>query len=131
MDRTDWFIVGGAALLLFGSKLLFRFVPPHCWYLSPRKRRAMVLAVSEFAAEHPNARVNAERSWIYQTDSEKCFVFVQHLSDLSPPEFSGYVVWHDQQKLDRLGVWTFHWGFFQPQYAVEQYEACLKAGKPW
>jgi hypothetical protein len=57
-------------------------------------------------------------------------VFVQHLSCVHPPSYSGYVVWHERDNLDRLGGWQFHWGIL-PRHAVEQYEACRAAGLPW
>lgn len=125
----DWLVLGTASLL-FGSRLLLWWIPPHYRYLSSQKRRAMYVAVRAFDEEHPESPLDRAGSWVYRADAEKCFVFVKHASRLHPPSHSGYVVWHDGKELEHLGGWQFHWGIL-PRHAVEQYEACRAAGIPW
>lgn len=125
-----WLLVG-AAVFLFGTPLLLRWIPPHTRYFSHRKRRAMSLAQRAFEADHPESRMDWAGSWVYRADAEKCFVFVQHnWPGLHPPNYAGYVVWHVQEQIDRLGGWQFHWGIL-PRHAVEQYESCRGAEVPW
>jgi len=123
-----WLLLS-AGLLLFGAPVLLRWVPPHRRYLSPRKRQAMSLALRAFEEDHPESRADWAGSWVYRVDSEKCFVFIQHMASLHPPSYAGYVVWHDGDHLDRLGGWQFHWGIL-PRHAVEQYEECRAARRP-
>ncbi len=122
----EWLLLFGAAILLIGSKVLLRWIPPHCRYLSARKRRAMSLAVQAFENEHPESRMDCAGSWVYLADADKCFVFVQHVSCLHPPSYSGYVVWHHHDQVDCLGGCQFHWGIL-PRHAVEKYEASRAA----
>lgn len=115
-----WFAGLGAVLVV--HMVLIRVVPPPLWYASGRKRRAMRFALTAFAREHPRSEPVWLGSWVYRTDAEKCFVFVQHRSVLQPPSYAGYVVWHGQEKVDHLGGWQFHWGIL-PRHAIEWYES--------
>src|SRR5262245_13473450 len=87
----------------------------------------MLTALHAFTSEHPMSRADWAGSWIYRTDPEKCFVFVQHVGRMHPPSYAGYVVWHRGDAVDRLGGWQFHWGIVA-RHAVEQYEAYRAAG---
>jgi hypothetical protein len=87
----------------------------------------MLTALQAFATEYPESRADWAGSWIYRTDAEKCFVFVQHVCCLHPPSYAGYVVRHRREGFERLGGWQFHWGI-DPRHAVAQYEAYRAAG---
>jgi hypothetical protein len=82
----------------------------------------MRLALQAFAGQHPTSRLDWAGSWVYRTDGEKAFVFVQHVSCIWPPSYAGYVVSHTDDRIEDLGGWQFHWGIW-PRHAVEAYES--------
>jgi hypothetical protein len=122
--------LGGFVAVLVGAEVLARVIPPHLWYIVPRKRRAMWIAQGTFAREHPDWRADWSGCWVYQAAPDRCFVFVQHRGAVQPPSYSGYVVWDQREEPDYLGVWQFHWGIL-PRHAVEWYESRRAAAGGW
>src|SRR5262249_33729828 len=104
---------------------------PRYWlYLSPRKRRAIRLAV-DYARERYRMEVDWSGCWVKRTRAGNGFVFLQHKSIARPPSHSVFVVCEKDGRIDELGVWTFHWGLFWPHQPIEAYERCRAAGVPW
>ena len=124
---TVWVVLG---VILLVSKLLRFCVPPPLWYFSFRKRRAMRMGLAAFAHEHQTLQASWPGSWVYRMDSEKCVVFVQHRSELSHPNWSGYVVWHDREAVDHIGISQFRFGT-QPHHLVERYESVRSRDGGW
>jgi hypothetical protein len=120
------YVLIGLLLLLLGR----RFIPPHWWYLSPAKRRAMRAALRAASTMH-QAEVDWSNCWIRRRDREKCFVFLQHEIIGRPEPFSVFVVWDESGQVDDLGTWVFHWGLFWPDQPIEAYERCRAAGVAW
>ena len=128
MSWTDCQLLG-LIFLLFGGRWVASRVPPHWWYVSPSKRRAMRLAL--LAAE---LLQRPELDWagcrIFRRDADKCFVCLQHRGVVRPESYSVFVVWRGADRVDDLGTWQFHWGI-RPGHAVRVYEDSRKAGVPW
>jgi len=116
-----WWVVGVGVLVFFGP-LLGHVVPPDLRYLVPRKRRAMRLALEAFAREHSDSQPDWRGCWVYQSDNDKSFVFIQHRGMIQPPTYAGYVIGREQEQPDRLGGWQFHWGAL-PRHTVDWYES--------
>lgn len=117
-----WWVLSAYALILS-----HRFIPPQWRCLTPRKRRAMRLALQTFAEDKPAYTVRCAGTSVYRTDKEKCFVIIEQKSRIHPPCYSVYVVWHKDVHIDRLGTWQFHWGV-KPIDAFNQYEQRRAAG---
>jgi hypothetical protein len=120
-------MIGVFAVLPFGPRVAAPWVPPHWWYLSRRKRRAMSLALKAYAERRPQCPAAWGGSRVYRTDREKCFVFVSHYGpDLQPPSYDVYAVFHDDGRVEPLGCWQFHWGIL-PRHIIERYETSRRA----
>ena len=115
----------GCALWLMAPHL-----PPHWWYISPSKRRAMRIA-RQTAMDLHQVQVDGTGCWTKRKDREKCFVFLQHKGIARPPSYSVFVVWKATDQVDNLGIWQFHWGLFWSAQPIEAYEQCRAAGVPW
>ena len=128
MSWNGWLVLGIALWLVGGPALIAR-IPPHWWYVSPAKRRAMRVAVQ--IERLSGAEIDGSASFIRRRDREKCFVFLQHRGILRPPMHSVFAVWREGERVDDLGGWQFHWGLFWPGQPIEAYEQCRAAGLPW
>src|SRR5438270_1164458 len=129
MRWWDWLIFGAGALL-FSYRRWAACIPPAWWYVSRWKRTAMRLAL-QFAAQ-----VGEQIDWsgcrIARSDREKCFVLLQNSKAMgrTPEGYRMCAVWPATGRVDDLGNWVFHWGIL-PRHAIETYEACRVAGRPW
>ena len=129
MAWNDWLLFG-VVVFLFCGRAIASAVPPHWWYASPSKRRAMRLAVQAAAQLH-QATIDGSGCWVVRKDPEKCFVFLQQKGLVQPPVYFVFVVWLASSRVDDLGGWQFHWGLFWPDQPIEAYERCRAAGHPW
>jgi hypothetical protein len=107
-----------------------RFVPPHWWYVSPAKRRAMRLALGAARRLH-NTEVVWSHCFIRRCNRQRCFVFLQHRCIWRPEPYSVFAVWFGDDRVDDLGTWQFHWGLFFPSQPMDTYEECRAAGEAW
>jgi hypothetical protein len=124
MTSLDWVIVGLVVL-----RLLAEVLPPHWWYVAPRKRRAMRSALRAVREAH-GARPHWSGCRVARADAEKCFVVLTHRGSGFPSTCSLFVLWHQGGLGDDLGVWQFHRGY-RLEDAIGHYEACRAAGIPW
>jgi hypothetical protein len=122
----ECWVLAVVVLVLFGH----RYVPPHWWYISPTKRRAMKLAMRA-ARETHSAEIVWAYSGISRCDRKKCFVFLRHKSLWRPEPYSVFAVWFGNDQVDDLGTWVFHWGLFFASQPMDAYEECRAAGVAW
>jgi hypothetical protein len=129
MQWWEWLLVGAGALL-FSYRSWASRIPPTWWYLSRRNRVAMRLALQ--AAAQAGLKIDWSGCRIVRSDREKGFVLVQDSPPFgsAPEGYRMYVVRTVTGQIDDLGHWVFHWGIF-PSHAIETYEACRAAGRPW
>ncbi len=105
----------GSEILIFSlfCAVLFgiRFLPPDWKYLSPRKRRAVRLALREFSASHEFVQPDRSKCRIYQSDEEHCIVLIpEYTPRLRPPVLCFYSISNGTDQVSQLGSGQCHWG---------------------